>query len=501
MTAERGEGTEAAAEPATPASAQRQDLRGLRWTALLTLAATLALLWLDPFGLDGATERYSRHVFYQIAAPAYPDRGQQRTAVVLVTDATVKELGEFWPLDYTTHAILLQAILAQRPAALMIDFFILEERPGTDTLRDLLRKNRGGDDIPVLVAAPPFDPRLQREILEPLRDLVHGLVAVGRSDPSPESQSYPRRSPAGPEGRDLPTAAFALAERLCRGSEARDWCPTNLRPFPPERDLEVVWGARQPDYGAIAGLPAGTPFTYIYDCRSLPQSLFARFRLSLLGGRDALRSDCPYSPTIEAHDVLFEQGDPLVEGILRDRVVFYGGQLAGLPDFVLPPTHDLLPGVHIHAMAFDNLVTFGGDYIAREPIFSAGSLPHFLGRHRDEIVAVLVALLLYLQRYGEFRLSGQAGGAPASGGRLLSLLDQRFGLGRGTLFTLLRAAGWSLLILAVTLFWTWLTYSVFRMAPMNWLGISSVPVVVTISLGLRQMAAAPRALPKEESAT
>lgn len=469
----------------------RADLSGLRWTAFLTLAATLALIWLDPFGLDAATERYSRHIFYQLAAPSYPDTGQQRTAVVLVTDRTVVDLGGGWPLDHSIHAMLLQAILAQEPAALMIDFFILDERPGTEALRDLLRKNANDRGIPVLVAVPPLEPGLEQTIHDSLRELSGQLtlVSVGRSDPSTDSQTYPAVSPFG---RSLPTAAFAAAAEVCGGSREQGLCPDSLRSFRPDRDMEVVWGVRQPDYGAIAGEPDGTPFDYIYNCRPLPQSFLARLERSLLGGRDALRSDCPYSPTIEAQDVLFEQGDRLVEGILRDRVVFYGGQLAGLPDFVLPPTHHLLAGVHIHAMAFDNLLTFGPDYISEEPVFSDSSLLHLLGSARDEIVAVLIALLLYLQRYSEFRLGvAGGGGVPAAGPRGLRRFDRRLGLGEGTLFGLLRVGGWSLLILAVALFWTWLTYSVFRMAPMNWLGISSVPVVVTLSLGLRQRAAMP----------
>lgn len=456
-----------------------------------TFLFTLMILWIDPFGFGAATERHSRQVFYQLTGPAYPDTGQRHTAVVLVTEATVKEFGRHWPLSHATHAAILRAILAQRPAALFIDFFVMEARQGTEDLVALLRENRekGPMEVPVLLAAPPTG-----ETIAVLRDLVHGQASVSPKEQSLESQTYPIGSVATSAKQYIPSAAFALAGTLCRSNARPAWCPgrhdwlnQDRERLSEDRELEIVWGVRPPDYRAIAGLPADDPFSYVYDCPPLPLTLLGRLERSLLGGLDALRSDCPYSPTIEAHGVVFEQDDPLVQGILRGRVVFYGAHLVGLPDLILPPTHNLLPGVHRHAMAFDNLVTYGRSYISERPIFDKSTLRHLLGERRNEIVAAIVTFLLFLQRYSEWRLARQPGNGLATGGSTLRAIDKHVGWGEGTLFALLRALCWSLLILAVVLLATWLTYSLFRMAPMNWLGISSVPVAVTVALGIRRV--------------
>jgi hypothetical protein len=43
-----------------------------------------------------------------------------------------------------------------------------------------------------------------------------------------------------------------------------------------------------------------------------------------------------------------------------NRVIFYGGALEGAQDKLYTPVNALLPGVFVHAMAMDNLITFHG---------------------------------------------------------------------------------------------------------------------------------------------
>jgi hypothetical protein len=102
----------------------------------------------------------------------------------------------------------------------------------------------------------------------------------------------------------------------------------------------------------------------------------------LLQGLKWLRWRCPYTPRVSAMSLLagggtLDLGRPLDVGegrpapehrqhpqILRDKVVLYGFDLAGLSDVVSPPTHATLPGVFLHAMALDNLLTWGERYKA-----------------------------------------------------------------------------------------------------------------------------------------
>jgi hypothetical protein len=51
-----------------------------------------------------------------------------------------------------------------------------------------------------------------------------------------------------------------------------------------------------------------------------------------------------------------------VERVVKDKAIFYGGDFQMVGDRVISPVYDDLPGVYLHAMAYDNLVTFGAAY-------------------------------------------------------------------------------------------------------------------------------------------
>ena len=87
----------------------------------------------------------------------------------------------------------------------------------------------------------------------------------------------------------------------------------------------------------------------------------------------------------------------MIRSHLRDAVVLYGADLAGLADTVVPPTHVKLPGVYLHAMAFDNLLTDQGDY--------RRSLGDKIGSFWEMVINVVVAAVsafatVYVARLG-----------------------------------------------------------------------------------------------------
>ena len=70
-----------------------------------------------------------------------------------------------------------------------------------------------------------------------------------------------------------------------------------------------------------------------------------------------------------------------VEGLIEDRVVFYGAFFHGAADAMNTPLHNDLPAVFLHAQTFDNLVTLGADavrHVEREVPLLGVSLPDFL---------------------------------------------------------------------------------------------------------------------------
>lgn len=52
--------------------------------------------------------------------------------------------------------------------------------------------------------------------------------------------------------------------------------------------------------------------------------------------------------------------------LLRERIVFVGVNLPALNGRVISPVQGQLPGVYFHAVALDNLITYGANY-PRQP--------------------------------------------------------------------------------------------------------------------------------------
>ncbi|MBL4712595.1 MAG: CHASE2 domain-containing protein, partial [Gammaproteobacteria bacterium] len=84
---------------------------------------------------------------------------------------------------------------------------------------------------------------------------------------------------------------------------------------------------------------------------------------------DPVNAQCAYHSVIYADELVYvdkagtvQQKQRLAEA-LKNKVVMYGLSLEGLHDNIDSPVHGLLPGVFFHAMALDNLMHYGADYV------------------------------------------------------------------------------------------------------------------------------------------
>ncbi len=71
---------------------------------------------------------------------------------------------------------------------------------------------------------------------------------------------------------------------------------------------------------------------------------------------------CPYHRTISANHLLNSIGDRDVENAITGKTVFYGAGFRFTGDRIESPVYGEMPGVYLHAMAYDNLLTFGRNY-------------------------------------------------------------------------------------------------------------------------------------------
>src|SRR5207245_3012880 len=66
--------------------------------------------------------------------------------------------------------------------------------------------------------------------------------------------------------------------------------------------------------------------------------------------------------TITVAHLLGSSGDADVARVLKNGAVFYGAAFNLTGDRVVSPVFEEMPGVYLHAMAYDNLVTFRNEY-------------------------------------------------------------------------------------------------------------------------------------------
>jgi hypothetical protein len=381
---------------------------------VLWAAGAAFLLW-DPFEIDDATSRYSVDVFHQIVAYRYPlgrsahsEPPHERISVVLIEDRTFEEsLDETWPMRYVQHARILGRILSYEPAAVFVDILFLDDDrddPTIDSLLAVIDDYRAAH-VPLVFADASAGLGRDGEVVAAIAEhdsTVFGQVAWKDSGKTPSY--YPIAvAPADDEPltrtrapQTYLTPAFQIYEQLCaptsasndRGAfrrrcdllwstyrQAHEDCPNDgtCAPYPaecvfcgarwpgeepPRNAMHVDWGSRP--------LREDGPHRY-RDCPPdalSRDSLLVRAVQRAFLGATPFQSSCYFHDTLLAEHVLFpgSAGPDRVRRLLRSRVVFYGAHIAGVPDLVDSPTRASLPGVHLHAMAFDNLATYGPAY-------------------------------------------------------------------------------------------------------------------------------------------
>lgn len=353
---------------------------GLVREALVRFAFTAAIIALNPFNLSRATEKVSVDVFNQIIAPFYHSLVHNRIVVVTISDKEGRlPLDERpcsappcpssdWPISFREHAQLIRAIIGDdqeaRPKAIFVDVLFNNRHNDKDDLTGLAALASGNCAdcaTPVIFAtqaeklSDPARPKL------PAVEGVPSLLAADHPDAVAQvtwlGDDYPLMVSA--DGSMKPTPATMLY-RLVAGApefaEGSDASP-----------MVVMWGYDPPQSAAQADAAR---------C-AFAETLFARVRAGvsavlngiLTNAREAsvqsmIMQPCAFHVEIPADELVpanFKSEFRFRE-LLRDSYVFIGADIAGAQDVVRSPVHGELPGVYFHAMAFDNLMTYGANY-------------------------------------------------------------------------------------------------------------------------------------------
>ena len=347
---------------------------GRTLAALLSVPVAFLLLWLVP-KLDPTNESIV-HVTAKLQSALvsgyYSVAERDNTVVMLIDDESVGSEG--WPISYGKHARWLRNIGDKyRPEAIFIDVVFSSTRKD-ETIGQLASALCELRDKGVRVYLAGLMDKETRRVR--VRPELEGECEKGRIETvyinyqphhvdrlvwdydlhaaqGAHAQSGSHGAPHGAAGHtasnDIRTPALAIAQDIFHSRVPKD-----------HEAMALTWGINNlalPRYADWCRQTAG----------GLSELVPPRLRW---WDSDALLPVCPYSRSLSMRDLFVscseaagcEADRKKLHDQLDGRVVMIGAYLRGFKDTVATPLHGDIPGVFLHAMALDNLLTKGGKY-------------------------------------------------------------------------------------------------------------------------------------------
>lgn len=354
------------------------------FVVLVLLGFSVLQIALNPFGFSDLTQRYTQDIAnLLITGPyLYPTTGREKVSVALIEEDTLHTLDAPWPWNYGAHQRALDAILAYKPKAVVVDFLFVDSRPD-ETLRDLADEIarykkagvplyfEGGIDLPYGEA--PLRPELARTgvaILDPTINVYDGVV-----------RQYPTSGRCfGPEGLrsgSCPSLALKVYQ---------DNFPEH--PLAPLNGMmELVWGTKTD--------PHNLKWRRFKDENGIerPCNDDAGFAVRIYRAffdKSTAISHCPYNAIVPVEKLVMGMEDGDFPALLTGRVVFYGAALQGAQDKSFMPVNGLQANVFVHAMALDNLITFEGR--PEQNVMTVG--PYTFSNNLAQVMAIVPIILI-----------------------------------------------------------------------------------------------------------
>ena len=307
------------------------------------LAALGALLF-NFHGISLHLTPWSQAIVNAIVKYTYDATGQEKTLVVLFREENLATLKESFPISYARHAEVLEALAVYEPAAVFVDFAFIDKRPGQDVapLSDAICALQASG-VAVYLAASPLSGNaggdglrdgLDRSCFTPVD--VQMDTEIGASGVLTYRACKNIAASCEPAGL-LWTPAFAMAAPQVGLARADG------------QQMEIIWGNR------VSALNESW-----MDCTS--DGTLVHLRQMLKENPLASKRKCPHTNTISVVHLLGRFDQTLKDQVVKGNTVFYGGSFEMAGDRVISPVFDDLPGVYLHAMAYDNLLTFRKDY-------------------------------------------------------------------------------------------------------------------------------------------
>ena len=287
----------------------------------------------------------------------YPAAQRDNITVLLIDDDTLADLGQGWPVPYATHARWLSNLgSVYKPRAVFVDITFTQQRKD-ETLPQLVSALCRLRDlgIPVFLAAVPNARTGQLAVRQGLTSPsgeapCFELVGVNYQPHQVDRLvwSYPLRTvntEADGSFVDFPSSALAMAQ-LAANLEV----PRLAEP------MALTWGVNNRD---IQRLGEWCRFAGNVAEEITPPRLRAQF-----AGEEVFKPICPYSRSLGLNQLKAqtEEDEAKLHRIMDGKFILLGAAISGTNDVITSPVHGAIPGVFMHAMALDNLLTYQDRY-------------------------------------------------------------------------------------------------------------------------------------------
>ncbi|MDV7105537.1 CHASE2 domain-containing protein [Vibrio sp. TH_r3] len=330
-----------------------------QWTVMCVLGAWL--IYGVPYQLGSASEQAAERAVYRLMSGIYDaSESEDNILVVLFNDQSIENLYPYlresndWPLAYSDQASILTTIMSLQPLGIFYDVAWMKQRSLDNSYSraiEQLKAMAQTTQIPLWFARGAVNSNMAENVKQDLTSFAHLAINGWQG----QRNLYPLYS------AESPTIATMLYNVHCQQHACEGIKDSNASP------MSVRWNANT----APILLPHRSE-----ECREKKEALqtlalaLKSIIWNIIPGLDeqSQLQLCPAQRVMYIDEVIaMARSQDVTErdrikAIVEGSLVLVGGQIEGVQDYVVSPVHGSLPGVFFHAMALDNLMTFGENY-------------------------------------------------------------------------------------------------------------------------------------------
>lgn len=351
-------------------------------TGLTTVAVGLLLAYISSsLPVQEIAKRMTTRIYAPFLTLNYSTQGREAITIMTVDDADLHAYGLTWPVSLDYYQRLIDRVMTFQPRAIFIDVLFLDNRDSLliDKLsRSTCRASDAG--VPIFIATMARSDGVLgdgKPSLLPASNVENTLFSARNSTGKP--CVIPTLANIAPDKLDQSQWQYPIERNAESGRSSvalAMFCHFNVDQCP--RDLSepqaLIWGTRAAPTNEQTMISRNVAGGTSSICRSQWHMSEA---IPGLGLWQKLITHTPSLPLCPYHQVIpvraFQYLDNPVAGYgfsaneirdaLNGKMIFIGADLAAAGDNVVSPFHGRLPGVHVHAMALDNLIETRGRYI------------------------------------------------------------------------------------------------------------------------------------------